>query len=238
MAANMADAGICQVAVTCQLIKNAGNISFVIDGVEIKKDMTTHLSVLIYDVLITIEPKEGSYQGLSHYETKAERYTGAKEQNLNWIIPSFYLSSDHTKKISPDEAQGDYYGNIKAGTFDVLLKAEIGGTNFVYKLWIENLKTEPNKGYKIVVNFNCGEMVYKGGNYAVKAVHFYPAGTADKNPGTPKPLKGEFIKYETPDAAKLCKPGKYDVLLNFNFGEKYEWRKNIEIKSGEKCEIK
>jgi hypothetical protein len=67
----------------------------------------------------------------------------------------------------------------------------------------------------------------------------YPAGTADKQSGTPAPNKNiEIISYENIKVANCCSPGTYDVLLSLKNGSKYEWRKNIIIQTGTKTNIK
>jgi hypothetical protein len=68
-------------------------------------------------------------------------------------------------------------------------------------------------------------------------MHLYPAGTAAKQSGTPAPLKNlETIAYEKAKITNCCSPGSYDVLISY--GNKYEWKKNIAVSTGQKTEIK
>jgi hypothetical protein len=73
----------------------------------------------------------------------------------------------------------------------------------------------------------------------VKALHLYPAGTAQKQTGKAEPIKNmESISYDNITIANCCSPGTYDVLLQYAKGSKYEWRKNIAVSTGVRTEVK
>lgn len=223
--------------IKCPLSSTPGSISFLVKDISIKTGFQTNVFISIHDVQITIDEKPGG--DLCYYESKINRYAGNNEQNLNWGIPLFYLKGVHDKKINPDEPMGEYFGKIKPGFYDLLIKIEIGETGFTHKIWLENFEMKPNNEYRIKTNLNAGEIKYTGGNYEVKVIHLYPAGTADKIKDSPKRQnKMEIISFERPDYTKACPVGKYDVLVDYGYGAKFEWRKNVEVNYGSKTEIK
>lgn len=225
------------IKVKCLLSSTPGNITFDVNDITVKSGFSTRVFITIRDVQVTIDEKPGG--NLCYYESKINRYAGNNEQNLNWGIPYFYLKGMHDKRINPDEPMGEYYGKIKPGTYDLLIKIEIGETGFTHKIWFENFNMNPGVDYRIKTNLNTGEIIYSGGDYEVKVIHFYPAGTAGKiNEIAKRQNNLEIISFERPGYTKACPTGKYDVLLNFGYGAKYEWRKNVEVKYGQKTEIK
>jgi hypothetical protein len=214
-----------------------GILSFVVGNVIIKPKTKTSLSVTIYDYQVLIDESPGSLKGLSSYDSKVNRYKGNSDQNLNWGKPSFYAKGKHGKPIPPDEIMGDTYGKIKPGTYDVLISIGISGQT--HKVWLENFVMKPDVNYKIATNLNAGVIIYNGGNKDVKDMHLYPAGTAGTQTGSPAPIKNlEIIGYESLTLTNACPPGTYDVLLTFGNGVKYEWKKNIVVKTGTRSEVK
>jgi hypothetical protein len=214
-----------------------GTLSFIVGNIIIKPKTKTSVSVTLYDYQILIEESPASLKGLSYYESKINRYKGNTEQNLNWGKPSFYAKSKHDKSIPPDELMGDTYGKIKPGTYDVLISIGISGQT--QKIWLENFTLKPDVNYKIATNLNAGIIIYTGGNKEAKDMHLYPAGTASKQTGSPAPIKNlELIGFESLTLTNACPPGAYDVLLTFGNGVRYDWRKNIVIKTGTRTEVK
>ena len=229
--------GTYDLKLTFKLSGKPGTLSFVVGNIIIKPKTKTSVSITLYDYQILIEETPASLKGLSYYESKINRYKGNTEQNLNWGIPSFYAKGKHDKPIPPDEPMGDTYGKIKPGTYDVLISIGISGQT--HKVWLENFLIKPDVNYKIATNLNAGVIIYAGGNKEVKVMHLYPAGTASKQTGSPAPIKNlETISYESLTFTNACPPGAYDVLLNFGHGVKYEWRKNLVVKTGAKTEVK
>jgi hypothetical protein len=91
--------------------------------------------------------------------------------------------------------------------------------------------------YSISANLNGGVITYTGGNKNVKQMRMYPAGTAEKQTGTPGPVKNlEMGIFENVTSGNACAPGAYDVLLAS--GNKYEWHKNFVVKTGSRTEVK
>ena len=152
-------------------------------------------------------------------------------------IPSFYAKGKHDKPITPDESTNNTSGKIKPGTYDVLISIGISGQ--AQKVWLENFTMKPDVNYMIATNLNGGVIIYTGGNKEVKNMHLYPAGTAAKQTGTPAPIKNlELGSYDNLTLTNACPPGAYDVLLTFGNGIKYEWRKNLVVKTGSRTEVK
>jgi hypothetical protein len=229
--------GTYDLKLTFRLSGKPGILSFVIGNIIVKPKTKTSVSVTLYDYQVLIEETPASLNGLSFYDSKVNRYKGNSEQNLNRGIPSFYAKGKHDKPIPPDEPQGDINGKIKPGTYDVLISIGISGRT--HKVWLENFLMKPDINYKFATNLNAGVIIYTGGNKEVKDMHLYPAGTAGKQTDTPGPIKNlEIIGYENLTLTNACPPGAYDVLLTFGNGVKYEWRKNIVVKTGAKTEVK
>lgn len=229
--------GTYDLRLTFKLSGKPGTMSFVVGNVIIKAKTKTTVSITLYDYQILIEESPGSLKGLSYYDSKVNRFKGNTEQNLNLGIPSFYAKGKHDKPIPPDEPMGETNGKIKPGTYDVLISIGIAGHN--QKVWLENFLMKPDINYKIATNLNAGVIIYSGGNKEAKAMHLYPSGTAARQTGNPAPIKNlEIIDYDKLTLTNACPPGAYDVLLKFGNGVKYEWRKNIVIKTGTKTEVK
>jgi hypothetical protein len=67
----------------------------------------------------------------------------------------------------------------------------------------------------------------------------YPSGTADKQAGAAKPDKNLEVECYEPATSKFaCPPGSYDVLINIGNGAKYEWRKNVFVRTGIRSDVK
>ena len=214
-----------------------GNLSFIVGNVVIKPQTKTTLTVTIYDYQVSIAESPGSLKGLALYDLKINKFRGNTEQSSNMGIPSFYPKGKHDKPISPDEKTNNTSGKIKPGTYDLLISIGISGQ--AQKVWLENFTLKPDVNYMITTNLNGGVIVYTGGNKEVKNIHLYPAGTAAQQTGTPAPIKNlELGSYDNLTLTNACPPGAYDVLLTFGNGSKYEWRKNLVVKTGSRTEVK
>jgi hypothetical protein len=229
--------GTYNLKITYKLSGKPGTLTFDIDNIVIKQGNKTTVSVTLYEYQFLIDEAPGSFKGLASYESKIYRYKGNTDENLNKGIPSFYLKGSHDKTISPDEKTNDLAGKIKPGTYDVLISIQCALRT--QKVWLENFTMKPDVSYKISTNMNGGVISYSGGNKEVKAIHLYPAGISARQTGTPAPDKNsEIMKYDNPANTYFCPPGSYDVLLNFGNGARYEWRKNIVVKTGSRTDVK
>jgi hypothetical protein len=224
--------------VTSRLSGKPGNLKFDVENVVIKPQSKTTISIILYDYQILVAEASGSQNDLAAFSSAVERYKGFSEPNPSCGIPAFYMKGAHDKPVTPAEVSGgNKKGKIKSGTYDVLIT--LGSTTNPQKVWLENFQMKPNVSYNITTNLNAGIVMYSGTNKEVKAMHFYPAGTADRQKGTATPDKSlELIKYETQNVTSACPPGTYDVLLNIGNGSKYEWRKNIAVTTGKRAEVK
>lgn len=229
--------GTYDLKMTFKLSGNPGTLSFVANNIVIKPNNKTSVSVTLYNYLIYVSESPGSLKGLSYYESKVNRFKGNTEQNLNRGIPLFFEKGKTDKPLTPDEVTSDISGKIKPGTYDLLITIDISGQK--QKIWLQNFVMKPDVSYKISINLNAGEVIYTGGNKDVKIMHFYPGGTAAKQTGNPAPVKNlELISYANVAVTNACPPGTYDVLLNFKNGAKYEWKKNVIVKTAGKTEVK
>ncbi len=229
--------GTCILKETFKLSGKPGTISFDIENIEIKPQTKTTLSIVLYDYQILIEEKPESHNGQSAFASKIERYKGNVEQNPTCGVLLFYAKGNHEKPMFPADGNAVKTGAIKAGTYDVLIT--LGAPGHIQKIWLENFIVKPDISYNITTNLNAGIIEYLGGIKDVKAFHLYPAGTSSKQTGAPAPDRNlEIMKCESQGTASACPPGTYDVLLNYNNGKKYEWRKNIAVSTGSRTQVK
>ena len=220
--------------ITSKLLGNPGTLSFDVINVAVKAQSKTVVSVILYDYQISIEESPGTLGGLSLLSSKVERYKGNIEQSPSCGVPAFYAPGKHDAPLAPSELKGKS-GKIKAGSYDVLLT--LGAPGHIQKIWLENFIMKPDVTYSLTTNLNAGVVEYGGVNRDVKAIHMYPAGTADKQKGAATPDKTlEMIKCEGAGTTTPCPPGSYDALLNL--GTKYEWRKGIVVKTGGRVQVK
>ncbi len=223
--------------ITYKLSGEPGTLTFDISDVVIKPSNRTVLSVTLYEYQVLIDESPGSFKGLAGYETVINRFKGNTDQKFNEGTAEFYAKGSHDKTIPPDVKTDAGKGNIKAGTYDMLVSVNVAGR--IQKVWLENFTLKPDVGYKISINLNAGVITYAGLNKDVVAMHLYPAGTAARQSGNPAPDKtSEIIKLDNPSNTFACAPGAYDVLLNFKNGAKYEWRKNIVVTTGARALVK
>jgi hypothetical protein len=229
--------GTYELKITSKLTGKPGSLSFVVPNIIIKPKMKTNVSITLYDYQFNIAETAGTLNGLSSYESTVNCFKNSPGQNPHKLTVSFYAKGKHDAKITPAEATDDTKGKIKAGTYDVFMTIAISGQK--HEIWFENFTVKPNVSYKIGINLNAGIITYAGGNKDVKALHFYPAGTAAKQTGKPAPDKTkEIIKYDNVVTTNACPPGTYDVLLNFGGGAKYEWKEKIAVSTGLRQDIK
>lgn len=220
--------------VTTKLTGKPGIISYEIINVVVKPQSKTTVSVVLYDYQISIDEIPGTLGGLSAFSSKVERYKGNLEQNPTCGVPSLYAPGKHDTPLTPSELKGKN-GKAKPGTYDVLIT--LGAPGHIQKIWLENFIMKPDVSYTISTNLNAGLIEYGGVNREVKAIHMYPAGSADKQQGAATPDKTlEMIKCEGVGTTTPCPPGTYDALLSL--GTKYEWRKGIVVKTGGRVQVK
>jgi hypothetical protein len=220
-----------------KLSAKPGTLSFTVGIVVIKPKTKTTVNITIYDYQIYISEAPASLKGLSSFDTKINRFKGNTDQTNNVGIPTFYAKGQHDKAVPPNESTTKTTGKIKPGVYDLLISIGVSGQ--LQKVWLENFTLKPDISYSISTNLNGGLISYSGGNKDVKGMRLYPAGTAATQTGTPSPLKNiEIGNYENITTMNACAPGTYDVLLVFSNGNKYEWRKNLVVKTGVRTEVK
>lgn len=229
--------GTYDLKLTFKLSGKPGTLSFVVGNVEIKPKTKTSLTITLYDYQIAIAESPASNKGLSSFEALINRFKGNTDQTGNAGIPSFYAKGQHDKAIPPDESAKKNSGKIKPGIYDVLVSIQISGVT--QKVWLENFTMKPDINYGISINLNGGVISYSGGNKDVKNMRLYPAGTAAKQTGSPAPIKNsELGAYDNVTLQNVCRPGAYDILLSMKNDTRFEWRKNLVVKTGSRTEVK
>lgn len=229
--------GTYTVRMTYKLSGKPGTLNFDVENVVIKPGSKTILSVTLYDYQIIVEETPGDYKGQSYFDSKVLRYRGSPEDNPGCGVPLFYMKGAHEKPVATGLPANSKSCRIKPATYDILLT--LGFPGHVQKIWLENFLMKPDIGYKITTNLNAGVIAYAGTNREVKGLSFYPAGTADRQTGAPAPDRNlEILKCEGTTSSYACAPGSYDVLLVIGNGVRYEWRKNIVVRTGSRTEVK
>lgn len=220
-----------------KLSGKSGILSFIVSNVVIKPKTKTTLSITIYDYQIALVETPAAAKGLASFDSKIFRFKGNAELANNAGIPSFFTKGQHDKALTPDEATTKTSGKIKPGTYDVLIS--IGISDQVQKVWLENFTMKPDTKYAISINLNGGVLAYTGGNKDVKSMRLYPSGTAGQQTGAAAPIKNlELDNYSNLTSTYACRPGAYDILLSYANGNKYEWKKNLVVKTGSRTEVK
>jgi len=214
-----------------------GTLSFVVSNVVIKPKTKTTVNITIYDYQISIAESPASVKGLSSYDSKVNRFKGNTDQTNNVGVPAFFTKGQHDKALTPDEATTKTTGKIKPGTYDILISIGVSGQ--IQKVWLENFTMKADINYVISTNLNGGVIVYAGGNKDVKNMLLYPSGTSAKQTGAATPIKNlELGKYDNVTSLNACAPGSYDILLAYGNGSKYEWKKNLVVKTGSRTEVR
>lgn len=212
-----------------------GTLGFDIENVVIKPQSKTSVSITLYDYQFTIDENQASQKGVSLYESKVERYKGTPETNPECGVITFYTKGNRDKPVPPVDAKGTKAGSIKPGTYDVLIT--LGTPERHQKIWLENFTMKPDINYVITTNLNAGIITYAGVNKNVRALHLYPAGTADKQQGKAAPERSlEILKCDNQTLTTAAAPGTYDVLLNL--GSAYEWRKSVVVQTSTRAQVK
>lgn len=212
-----------------------GVLGFVVGNVVIKPKTKTSVTITLYNYQISIAETPSSNNGLSLLESKINKYKGNNDQTNSIGIPKYFAKGNHDQAVQPVEEPTTTSDKLKPGAYDVCISIGISGQT--QKIWLENFTMKPDIKYTVSTNLNGGVIVYSGGDKDVKNMRFYPAGTSAKQTGTPSPIKNlELYSYENVASNNACPPGAYDVLLTN--GNKYEWRKNIVVKTGSKTDIR
>jgi len=93
--------------------------------------------------------------------------------------------------------------------------------------------------YKINTNLNAGDITYGGTRRDISKMHMYPSGTANRMQGVAKPDKTrEILCYDPVNQRYPCPPGSYDVLLDIGNGSRYEWVKDVIVRTGTPVSVK
>lgn len=228
--------GTYNLKVTSALTGKPGTITFDVSGIVVKPNMKTSVNITIYDYQILIEETKAANNGLASYESRVIRHKTSNDLNPKCGIPTFFLKGVRDKSVVPAEKTSDLSGKIKSGTYDVQLVIDVCG--HVQKIWLENFALKSDMSYKITTNLNAGEVTYAGVTRDVKKLHMYPAGTADRLKAAKPDKSAELGCYDPATSKFACPPGTYDVLVNIGDGTKYEWKKNIVVRTGIRSDIK
>lgn len=229
--------GTYDLRLTFKLSGKPGTLSFVIGNITIKPKTKTSVDVTLYDYQVMIDEAPASLSGMSSYETDIDRCKTHTIQDIYLGIPTFWEVGKRDKPLNIAKVESNIKGQIKPGSYDLLISVGISAQT--HKIWLENFILKADTKYNVTINLNAGGIQYTGGNKEVSALHLYPAGTAAKQTGTPAPNKSlETITYDNVAIANCTSPGVYDVLLNYGKGKKYEWRKNIVVSTGAKTDVR
>lgn len=219
--------GFCKLS----LDDNSGSVSFYISGIEVKETKKTNCTVFLNDVQVIIEKEADVKGGLGTYRTIAMASKDAEEGGPV-AYPSIYNPDNHSQELSPVESPNDVTHRIQPGIYDLFVDVDISWAGYKYQIWLENIEIEKDIRKIFRLNLNGSKITVNCEEECPEIIHFYPVGTAETI-GLKEDKSLEKYSIESPKGKNICPPGSYDILLNYGYGERYEWRENVNCKYGE-----
>jgi hypothetical protein len=181
--------------------------------------------------LVRIERVADKLGGQAYYEAITYWALDRKEGNYIGYAKLFPPGEKDPKKAIQKKEGADRWGKAPPGVYDFLVDADIGFAGRAYDVRILGARLEPEQRYKLHLVMN-GALVTVVAPKAPHAIHFYRPGTAAKNPKPARDAKAEAFTSEAPRQKIPCPPGTYDVLYNFDWGGRYEWRPDVRFDVG------
>jgi len=109
-----AKAGTYDLKVTTALAEMPGSISFDVNGIVVKPNMKTTVSITIYSYQIYISEAQGNNNGFAGYDSKVYKYKGNAQASPSCGRPEFYPKGNHQSAISPDQKTDALSGKINS----------------------------------------------------------------------------------------------------------------------------
>jgi hypothetical protein len=217
---------------TLPLKDGAGEISFKINNIQAEAAESTTVSAVFNEVGITVEEEGDTKGGLAAYSAFSEIYAGERGPA---VYPHMYKPGDHSQRLKPAESINDQTHRIGPGIYDLFLDMDISCAGFGYEIWLNNIELKEDTRTNVTVNLHGSEIeVRSASGSRPDMIHFYREGTADKI-GLNEDKDLELYAIEGPGCE--CPAGTYDILLNYGYGERYEWKKSVKCLIGEKTLI-
>ncbi|MDY6787143.1 MAG: hypothetical protein SVK54_03350 [candidate division WOR-3 bacterium] len=210
------------------LINDNGFIAYKINGIDIDGLHYEDITLVHHDIEIFIEKEKRNMNGLAMYKPHTSIYKG-KDADFS-SYPKVYSNG---KLVEPDESINDFTHKIKPNTYDLVIEMDMSWAGYKYQITLNDFEMSGNTVYIPNINLNAGsfKMSEEFEEYP-SLIHFYPIGTADKI-GETENAALEIYKVEAPRGPYICPPGGYDILLNYDYGAEYQWKKNINFFVGE-----
>lgn len=222
--------GTYNISCKLQLQTRNGYIGFNIPGAVVKETMKTHISVVINDVQVLIRKEADNANGLGTYRTETRVYKNAEEGGPTGY-PKIYPAGNHSAEISPLESPNDITHRVKPGIYDLFVEIDISWAGYKYRVWLNNFELIKDIRKTAILNLNGSEITVNCEDECPSMIHFYPRGTADKL-GLKEDKSKEIYSLESPKGENPCPGGTYDILLNYGYGSRYEWRKAVNCEVG------
>lgn len=211
---------------------NNGMISFQVRDIPVKENSVSKVALKLNDIQVKVDESPADSGKLSVYRFVTYWAKGKNDGPGFTGYPAFFQSGAHDQMILPTETESDVSGKIRSGTYDLNLDTDISNARYRYTCWIERVKLEPGKSYTFHFNLNAAKIMSVITNGQPRSIGFYPAGTA-KTQGLRENKKTVLYNVVNPWASTVCPTGVYDLLLNYNYGERLEWRENVEFRYGD-----
>ncbi len=201
------------------------------DGKQVRTSSHTRVSLQFNLPLVRIERTPENLKGEASYEAVTYWALDKKDGNYIGYAKLFPPGERDAKKMIRKNEGSDRWGKAPAGTYDFLVNTDISFAGRAYDVRILRMRLDANSRLKLHLVMN-GALVTVTAPKAPHAVHFYQPGTAAKSPKPVRDQKSEVFTSEAPRQKIPCPPGTYDVLYNFDWGGRYEWRPGVRFNVG------
>ncbi|MFO8062761.1 MAG: hypothetical protein R6U31_07545 [bacterium] len=214
------------------LINSNGFISYKAEDIETDGIHYKEITFLLHDIELTVMEEDKNMHGLAQYMPEVHTYEGEKAKFSSY--PGIFRNGE---EIEPDESINDFTHRIKSGKYDMRIEMDMSWAGYKYIIMLNDFEMKKNTVYIPRINLNASsvKMDESFEDYP-SLIHFYPIGTANEIGLTEKP-ELEVFKIESPRGPHVCPPGGYDVLLNYDYGARYEWKKNVNFFVGDNTVI-
>lgn len=226
------DPGAYSAACTLPLEDGKGEISFHIEDIKAVAGESTTLSAVFNEVGIELAEEADAKGGLATYGALSRIHDGERGPT---IYPHMYRSGSHDDELDPAESINDQTHRIAPGTYDLFLEMDISCAGFKYRIWLNGIELKKDTRTNVTVNLHGSEIeVRSASGNRPDMIHFYRKGAANEI-GLEEDKDLELYSIEGPGCA--CPAGTYDILLNYGYGERYEWKKSVPCRIGKKALI-
>lgn len=215
-----------------------GNISFAVKNISVQPQSVTKIGILLNDVLVMVSASKDNLDGQAIYEFQGEMSKNDRRQDGFTEIAGFFKDFKSREQLEVVDGIYDYKAKVNPGVFALKLEMVPSWADKKIVVWLDNFKFEPDTYYKIMINAN-GAYLECVRDDRPNLMQFYPVGSAKKL-GLHEDKKLELFSFENMGKGRVspCPIGVYDILLNYGYGERYEWVQNVRFDYGKLTQVK